>query len=61
MQKAIDIVKPVCPHWHDHRQLRRFFRSLTGFGYIANGEAVLVVVNWVDPCKTKILVEKISD
>ena len=51
-------IKPVCPNWRDHRQMRRFMRSLESRGYINNERAVLVVEDKNDPCKSRILVEE---
>lgn len=57
-RKYMDIKQPSCPNWREHRQLRRFLMSLSGWGYILNGQAVLIIVNKSDPCQTRIITEK---
>lgn len=56
-RKYMDIKPGGCPNWREHYQIRRFLASLSGYGYILDGIAVLVVVP-SDPCQTRILVEK---
>lgn len=48
---------PTCPDWHQHRQIRRFIRSLDTRGYIKDDIAVLVVLNEADPCQSRIITE----
>lgn len=51
----IDIVLPVCPGWHNHRQLRRWVASLPSRAWIDNDVAHLIVAEDPDPCKWYIL------
>lgn len=61
----IDIVKQPnqkttrCSNWREHHQIRRFIDSLDSLGYIdeEKQQAVLVVVDRQDPCKTRIITE----
>ena len=61
----IDIVKQPnpkttrCSNWREHYQIRRFIDSLDSLGYIdeEKQQAVLVVVDRQDPCKTRIITE----
>ena len=59
----IDIVKQpkttLCSNWRYHHQIRRFIDSLDSLGYIdeEKQQAVLVVVDRQDPCKTRIITE----
>lgn len=53
----IDIVKPVCPGWHQHRQLRRWRASLESHAWTSRGEWYLLVADDPDPCKWYIIKE----
>lgn len=54
---VIDIVKPVCSGWHNHRQLRRWVASLPSRAWIFLGEWHLIVADDPDPCKWYIATE----
>jgi len=55
--RLIDVVKPVCPGWHQHYQLRRWVRSLPSQAYIVNQGVYLIVTNDPDPCNWYVTVE----
>lgn len=57
-RKYMDIKPGGCPNWREHHQIRRFLMSLSGWGYILNGQAVLIIVNKSDPCQSRIITEK---
>lgn len=56
-RKYMDIKPGGCPNWREHHQIRRFLASLSGYGYIQDGLAVLIIVP-SDPCQTRIITEK---
>lgn len=58
--KAIDIVKPVCPSAHQHYQIRRWLRSLPSFGIFDGPATVLILPDWKDPCRTRILTDGVD-
>lgn len=60
MQKAIDIVKPVCPAQHQHYQIRRWLRSLPSMGWTDGPATILVIPDWKDPCQTRILTDGVD-
>ena len=53
-------IKPVCPTWHQHYQIRRWIRSLPSLGFMDRGAAILVIPNWNDPCRTRIITEGVN-
>lgn len=48
--KAIDVVKPVCPNWHQHYQLRKWANSLPTQGWFDDDYAYLIVRPTDHPC-----------
>lgn len=60
MQKAIDVVKPVCPTAHQHYQIRRWLRGLPSLGWMDGPASILVLPNWIDPCQTRILTDGVQ-
>lgn len=54
---VIDIVKPVCSGWHNHRQLRRWVASLPSRAWISNDVAYLIVTDDIDPCNWHVTFE----
>lgn len=60
MQKAIDVVKPVCPNQHQHYQIRRWIRSLPSLGFMDGPATILVIPNWGEPCSTRIITDGVD-
>jgi len=56
-----DIKTGGCKDWREHRHIMKFFGILDSFGYVTQDEAVLVVVDHKDPCKSRILREDLYD
>lgn len=48
--KAIDIVKPVCPNWHQHHQLRKWTASLPSHAWEDDDYVYLIVKPTPHPC-----------
>lgn len=55
-----DIKTPTCRHWHCHRQMRRWLRSLPSMAFEYDGFTCLIVPDWKDPCRTRIVRERIE-
>lgn len=52
----IDIVRPVCPGWHQHRHLRRWVASLPSQAWQDHqGDHLLVTEG--DPCTWRVITE----
>lgn len=58
--KAIDVVKPVCPTAHHHYQIRRWLRSLPSLGFFDGSATILIIPNWAEPCRTRIITDGVD-
>lgn len=48
--RVIDCVRPVCPGWHQHYQMRRWVASLPSCAWVEDDFAFLIVKPSADPC-----------